>query len=131
LCPSLSWFAADPEAWRVFENNYGPVRAMSSFVLAAPLALLGWRKPLPAGMLLVALGVAPVMLVAAGTFWGLGSLAVVSLPAVLTGILYLLAEAIARRASLGSFGSCGRAHGPCRADTPGGTPETGELIGGV
>ena len=93
------WFAADPEAWRVFENNYGTVRAMSSFVLAAPLALLGWRKPLPAGMLLVALGVAPVMLAAAGTFWGLGSLAVVSLPAVLTGILYLLAEAIARRAS--------------------------------
>jgi hypothetical protein len=93
------WFAVDPEAWRAFESNNGPVRAISSFVLAAPIALLGWRRPLPAGVLLVVLGVVPVALSAAGTFSGLGSLAVVSLPPVLTGILYLLAETVARRVS--------------------------------
>jgi hypothetical protein len=47
----------------------------------------------------VVLGVVPVALSAASTFGGLGSLAAVSLPPVLTGILYLLAEVIARGAS--------------------------------
>lgn len=90
------WFAADPEAWRAFENNNGPVRAIGSFVLAAPIALLGWRRPLPAGVLLVVLGVVPVALSTVGTFRGIGSLAVVSFPPALTGILYLLAGVIAR-----------------------------------
>lgn len=94
------WFAVDPEAWQAFENNNGPVRAISSLVLAAPIALLGWRRPLPAGVLLVVLGVVPVALSAAGTFSGVKSLAAVSLPPVLTGILYLLAETVTRRASV-------------------------------
>jgi len=97
---SLSiWFAADSEAWRAFGNDNGPLRAIASFVLAAPIALLGWRRPLPAGVLLVVLGGVPVALSAASTLGGLGSLAAVSLPPVLTGILYLLADVIARGAS--------------------------------
>jgi hypothetical protein len=93
------WFAADPEAWRAFENNNGPVRAIAAFVLAAPIALLGWRRPLPAGVMLLVLGLVPVTLSAAGTPSGIGSLAAVSIMPVLTGTLYLLAAAIARGAS--------------------------------
>lgn len=93
------WFAADPDAWRAFENGTGPVRAAGTVVLAAPLALLGWRRPRPAGMLLIVLGVAPVGLSALGTVDGLGSLGAASIAPTLTGILYLLAGSAAARIS--------------------------------
>ena len=91
------WFAADPQAWRAFEHDNGPVRAVITVILAAPLAVLGWRRPRPAGGLLVVLGLAPVALSAVGTTAGLASLAAVSAPAVLAGILYLLAGTGDRR----------------------------------
>lgn len=91
------WYAVDPEAWQAFENDKGPVRAITSFVLTASIGLFGWRKPLLAGVLLVVLGVVPVALSAAGDFSRLGSLAAASLPPALAGILYLLAETVARR----------------------------------
>jgi hypothetical protein len=92
------WFSVDPDGWRAFENDAGPVRAIATLALAAPVALLGWRRPLPAGVLLVVLGVVPVVLSAAGTLRGLGSLTAVSLPLVLIGALFLLAEAVRGRA---------------------------------
>jgi hypothetical protein len=49
-------------------------------------------------VLLVVLGVVPVVLSAAGTLRGLGSLTAVSLPLVLIGALFLLAEAVRGRA---------------------------------
>lgn len=87
-----AWFAADPDAWRTIENDTGPVRAISTLVLAAPIALLGRSRARPAGVLLVVLGVAPVALSAIGTAGGLGSLVAISIAPTLTGILYLLAE---------------------------------------
>ncbi|HEU4425623.1 MAG TPA: hypothetical protein VFR67_24070 [Pilimelia sp.] len=93
------WAAVDSEPWRAFENDNGPVRALLTFVLAAPIALLGWTRPRPAGALLVVLGVVPVALAAAGAVSGLGSLIVVSVPPVLTGTLYLLADTLAKRTS--------------------------------
>jgi hypothetical protein len=56
-----------------------------------------WRL-LPAGVLLVVLGVAPVALSAAGTSDGLGSLAVACVPPLLVGVFYLRAEFANRRA---------------------------------
>lgn len=93
------WFAVDSASWRAFEGDNGPVRAISSFVLAAPLSLLGWRRPLPAGVLLVVLGAVPFALSAVGGSGGVGSLAAVSFPPAMTGVLYLVAEAMRRRAS--------------------------------
>ena len=93
------WFAVDSASWRAFEDNNGPVRAVSSFVLAAPLALIGWRRPLPAGVLLVVLGAVPFALSAVGGFGGVGSITAVSLPPAMTGTLYVVAEAMQRRAS--------------------------------
>lgn len=93
------WVAVDPEPWRAFENDNGPVRAIITFVLAAPIALLGWTWPRPAGVLLVVLGVVPAALAAAGTASGLGSLIVVGIPPALTGMLYLLADTVSKRPS--------------------------------
>lgn len=93
------WVAVDPEPWRAFEDGNGPVRAVVTFVLATPAALLGWTRPRPAGVLLVMLGVVPAALAAAGTVSGLGSLAAVSVAPVLAGTLYLLAGTVAQRPS--------------------------------
>lgn len=99
LVAACIWSAADPGTWQAFEDNHGPVRAIAVFALAAPTALLGWRRPLPAGVLLAIIGVAPFALSVAGGMGGLGSLGVVSLPPVLTAACYLLADVTGRRAA--------------------------------
>jgi hypothetical protein len=93
------WFAADREAWRAFENNNGPVRAIAAFVLAAPIALLGWRRSLPAGVMLLVLGSGSGHAVGGRDPKWYRSLAGVSIMPVLTGAFYLLAAAIAGGAS--------------------------------
>lgn len=92
-----SLVAAD--AWRTFEDDVGPVRTLVSFAIAAPLGLLGWRLPRPAGSLLVLLGVAPFALVALSGEWPLAfaSLSVVSTPSVVAGMMYLLSARFAAR----------------------------------
>ena len=35
------WFALDPQAWRSFENQHGPIRAVITFILVAAMAVLG------------------------------------------------------------------------------------------
>jgi len=91
------WVTADPELWRSFENDHGPVRAITSFALAAPLAVLGRRRPWQSGVLLLALAVLPMVMSATRGIPGLGSLSVVSLPLLTTGVLYLAAAATTRR----------------------------------
>lgn len=88
------WALADPAWWRSFENDHGPVRAITSFALAAPVAVLGRRRPLLSAVLLLALSVLPMAMSAIGGIAGLGSLSVVSLPILATGVLYLSAAAI-------------------------------------
>jgi hypothetical protein len=92
-----AWYALAPESWRSLENGHGPVRAIALLVLLVPLALLGWRRPGPAGLMLLVIGVAPLL--AASTAPGAGgrsSLLAVALPAAIDGLLYLLAAALAR-----------------------------------
>jgi hypothetical protein len=38
------WFAVDPDAWRVIEDQYGPVRAVAVFVLSAAVSVLGLKR---------------------------------------------------------------------------------------
>ncbi len=91
-----AWYAVDPDAWRAFEDRNGAIRVIGSFALVAPIALLGWRRPRPAGVLLVVLGLVPLALSAIGTFDGLASLVAVSVVPVIIGVLYLLADAVGR-----------------------------------
>jgi hypothetical protein len=91
------WATVDPDSWRSFEDSRGPVRAIASFALAAPIAVLGRRRPLPAGVLLVALAVLPMAMSVVAGIPGLSSLSVVSFPLFVTGVLYLAAAAISHK----------------------------------
>lgn len=87
------WFAFGDAAWRSFEDRNGPVRALAVFVVAGAVAVLGWWRPASAGLMLVALSVAPyaATIVRTGTtHLAATSLGVVALPALLAGVLYLL-----------------------------------------
>ena len=90
------WLAVDPGLWRTFENQHGPIRAILTFVLTAPLAVLGLRLTAEAGVLLIIVGVIPFELSASKGIGGLGSLAIASAVPVLTGVLYVLAAVLAR-----------------------------------
>jgi hypothetical protein len=97
------WYALDSGGWRSFEDDIGPVRAVATFVVQAPLALLGWKRPRAAGTLLVIVGVVPVLISGLGTQgWGVaaGSLFALSSPGVVSGILYLLAAHFEKRAQM-------------------------------
>jgi hypothetical protein len=118
------WFAADPAGWRAFEDSHGPVRAVVSFILVLPSALAGWHRPAAGAALLLPLGLIPLAIAtaAAGAF-GASSLAAVSIPAVLGGLLYLLAALQAGRENrpVHSLPACRPlpfATGPPRATKP-------------
>lgn len=85
------WFAVSPESWRSFENRNGPIRDFLVLVLAAAVAVLGQKRTAIAGALLLVLGIAPIAISSLGSRGGFGSLAVVSLAPVVSGVLYLLA----------------------------------------
>jgi hypothetical protein len=92
-----SWFVVAPDAWRSFENHTGPVRALVTFVIAVALGLLGWHRPVPAGVLLLVLGLGPPLL--AGVAGGVplsaaSSTGAVSVPALTVGGLYLLSATV-------------------------------------
>ena len=93
------WFATNPEGWRTFEDRLGPVRAIISLVLAAAVALLGWKRTTAAGVLLLVLGVVPVVVSGLGSSLGLVSLAMVSSAAAIAGVLYLWSVALADRSA--------------------------------
>ncbi|HEX3196594.1 MAG TPA: hypothetical protein VHR39_03465, partial [Propionibacteriaceae bacterium] len=48
------WFAVDSDAWRVVEDQYGPVRAVAVFGLSAAVGVLGLKRTAIAGWLLIA-----------------------------------------------------------------------------
>lgn len=109
LIGSAVWTAVDPGGWRGLENGVGPVRALATLVVAAGLAVLGLRRTAVAGILLLVAGAGPVLIggVRGG---GLSSLAVIAVPAVVSGVLYLLAAAAGDRS---------------REVTPSGPPRSG------
>lgn len=80
-------FAIAPGAWRAMENGVGPVRALATFVLLLPLAVLGLRAARPAGIMLLVVGAAPIVAPALGRPMGAGSLVVVCLPAIVLGLI--------------------------------------------
>jgi hypothetical protein len=86
------WFAADTEGWRAFEDRNGPVRDIGAFTVAFAIALLGLKRPRPAGILLLVLGIVPLSIFVASHegFRGIELLWVLTYPPVVTGVLYLL-----------------------------------------
>ncbi len=84
------WFALDPQGWRSFENQHGPIRAIITFVLVTAIAVLGRKRTAAAGVLLLAAGIIPVAVSSLGSFQGFASLSVVSVVPVITGVLYLV-----------------------------------------
>jgi hypothetical protein len=89
------WFALDPQGWRSFEDQQGPIRAVITFILAAAMAVLGLKRTVAAGILLLAVGVIPVAVSSLGSFLGFASLSIVSAAPVITGILYLVSAQLA------------------------------------
>ncbi len=85
------WYALDPSAWRAFEDDTGPVRAIAVFALSLPLAVLAWRRPTLGGGLLVLLAVVPgaAALISTGGGGAGGSTVAATSPAALIGFLYL------------------------------------------
>lgn len=83
--------AAQSDSWRRFEDDHGPVRTIAVFVLSAALAVYGLHRTREAGWLLVTLGVVPLALSSLGSHLALGSLTVAVTPALITGVLYLIA----------------------------------------
>lgn len=92
LIGGAAWFAVDPGGWRHLENGVGPVRVLATVVVTGGLAVLGLRRTAVAGILLVVAAAVPVLL-DSGRGGGLSSLAVVAVPALVSGVLYLLAAA--------------------------------------
>jgi hypothetical protein len=90
------WFVVDPVRWGTWEDQVGPVRTIAVFVLAAALGVLGLKRTAIAGWLLLVVGLAPVIIAGFGDLAGVASLSVVSGPAVVTGVLYLVSAQLAR-----------------------------------
>lgn len=85
------WSALDPEAWRTFEDDTGPLRGVLSLVLTAPLALLAVRYLRDAGVLLLILGAMPLVLLITGGGRVSWSIATLDLPVLVVGALFLIA----------------------------------------
>jgi hypothetical protein len=89
------WFALSPQAWRAFEDQHGPIRAVVTFVLVAAIAVLGLKRTAVAGILLLAVGVIPLAVSSLGSLLGFASLSVVSAAPVIAGVLYLISAHLA------------------------------------
>jgi hypothetical protein len=77
--------------WTDIENRLGPIRAIAVFTLAAPLAVLGLRRPAVAGRLLLVLGVATVVL-SVPPAPGSAPMGVVGTFVTISGLLYALSN---------------------------------------
>lgn len=86
-----AWAVVQSDSWRSFEDEHGPVRTIVVFVLTSAIAVYGLHRPREAGWLLVVLGVFPLALSSLGGHLALGSLLVAVTPALLAGVLYLIA----------------------------------------
>lgn len=90
------WDAVDPSGWRSFQDTAGPVRGLLVFAVLAPTALLGWRRPLTGGVLLLVQSAVPLLLAGLtddGGFRHAGSLQALAAPALITAILFLVSAA--------------------------------------
>lgn len=89
-----AWSLVDPAGARDWENRIGPVSLVVLLVVSAGLVTLGLSRPTLAGVLLLVVTVVPPLLAALGPGTGRGaplSLALLTLPLVVSGVLYVLA----------------------------------------
>ena len=85
------WFAINQGTWRSFENRHGPIQVVMVFALSAPVALWGLHRTLWAGVMLVMVGAASILVAQAVGRGGSSSLAIASFAPLVTGLLYLAA----------------------------------------
>ena len=83
------WLAFDPAALRSFVGDNGPVIAVSVVALAFPAAVLGLKRTMLAGWLLVALGVLPLLITLIARSGPVATLIAASLVPLIAGISYL------------------------------------------
>lgn len=109
------WSAIAPDAWSEFEDAVGPVRAIAAFAIAAPLTLLGWKRPREASVMLLSMMVPPAIVAASGGEAVGASILFAVSPSAVAGILLLLASKFEQRAdhgppaTVGDGGSLSRA----------------------
>lgn len=95
------WYAAAPDAWRDFEDDKGPVRAIAMFVLASALGVLGLWRTRAAGVLMLVLGLVPPFLAQLGTSRGMPSMVAAATMPVVVGALYVVSTLLGRRQPVG------------------------------
>jgi hypothetical protein len=95
------WSVVTPDVWSTFEDTTCPIRALIGLVLTVPTAVLGWRRPLVAGVMLIVLPALPTLLLLINAARGLGEegwpIAVVTAPAGIIGVLHLTAGSLRPR----------------------------------
>ena len=83
------WSALTADTWSSFEDDHGPIRSIGVFAVCVPLALLGWKRPKAAGIMLLVVTITPLL--ASLAAWG-GATALLGIfgsPAIITAALYL------------------------------------------
>lgn len=89
------WTTMGPDRW--WPDGLGPVDAVLVFVAAVPLGVLGRKRPVVSGLLLVVLGGAPLLFAMLGPApFAFGATEAAALPPLLVGVVYL-ASAIGPR----------------------------------
>lgn len=91
------WNAIDPLALVSFENRYGPVSAIASFITMAPFALAWRARPWPSTLLLLVVALAGLLPEWVRTPIHLGSSAAAALPMLLEVVLLAVAALALRR----------------------------------
>ena len=100
-----AWYAVDTQWWRDLMDEVGPVLGIATFVLLLPLAVLGLRRQVTAGLMLLAAAVIPyvgfVVSVSDEPWRGIGaslstSSTAACVPTFVVGLLFLLAGLLGR-----------------------------------
>lgn len=86
------WATLNDSSWDSLENDVGPIRAIASIAVAGPLGILGLRRARAAGLMLLVVGAAPVLLSASSLALRSAPLVAITAPIVLAGALFLSAS---------------------------------------
>jgi hypothetical protein len=97
----VGWTAnlAAPEWWARLFDTVGPVLAVAGIAVTVPLAALGQRRPLLAGVLLVVAAFLPVIGVGGLVGGFMRSATIATLPNLVIGLVFLVAGLIERDAT--------------------------------
>ncbi len=98
------WTLVDYDGARGGEDQHGPVSLVLVLVVGLALAVEGLARPTPAGVMMLAITVVPWVLsvVGAGSDWGQAlSIGLLTVPVVVSGVLYVVAGRAGTRAHTG------------------------------